>query len=1090
MVNDVRKFAVAIAMAACSLILLGCSTPSTTGYPSDPGDASLHVPLGIALTTPPPSQTPVFNTTQEFNVGINTPAGAIGNDLSRVLLTPNSPPAKSWSITTNDTNGFWETKYDQTISTTTGCNNTAQTLSSTPVVANDNCKQTSEFAYASTGYNFAVNDVISGSDGSCLTVTAISDSNGNTYDPSNDFPGFPIAMSIQHQANAGTYLGVGAVTAVADNGNGCPTSTTYGTGFSATVYPATYLQLPVPTATGAKSDVGYDRTCSAGSCVVAHHAVSFAVTVVGLDNSTATETINYNLVPDAANNGCNGRTANGCGPSSASTVGGCQLNTTGNTRTCNTSLAAVGGLQQFVHNCLNCQSTGGYNSGGTGDMKVLVSSGSVFSNPDFSGYTPMFQYSVLNWAFESARQLGVAQSNPEPTVTPTLENVRDVLTWEEAERATGTLLNADWATSYPAAHAHQGPAFYSRDSVAGGSLPEPHPEWVIVNGSSAGGDCSTQPVTTTQSSGLNFSGFSWGLSTIHHYITGTWTGSIRIGANNCDIYVDHGRTGWAAAYDASNSLLSAGTEFNSGSQAFTYASGAGLRYRFTYLDCDGTGQCAQDNASSTANVGATDVVFDHIWNSHYCQNGWRPGQSNAVFMNTYSVFPQYCYGTFFHPDYVQLSDSSTGNNSTWLNNLMATVGGITYDQGFFGGRASLTGPQVHNQIQAAWSFTMIKKGGGADSLSGTQNAQVTGLSGVPFKPQFVILNAGMASIGPTLPTNPSNGQHIGFTATICPGPSFQVGCVTGTEAILTFTSACSDQTGHTGGANPDPVHDVCIGASAAATFANLAYGLGPAVNTYQNRCSTNPAFATAMGAYFGMCAFQGGGAQMIMLDPYTNNFGSTGVFDVGDSPFVCPGTGCGLENIHSDAVIGNNYGLNLRYDHWRNDGTKPPSTSACDGVNIYICGSSPSHLFLWDKNEIPGGLNDGTAGVSGSYPTVVSVIQGLTNTAVMTFTNDNVLGQTFNLFAGDSSTNTAEMQLEAVSAASYNAMSAKSLITFIKGVTAPKTGGLLDISGGAGAAIGSVDFLGHWTTTPDGQTYSYGPGDDIQTSSGSNPWFQ
>lgn len=1098
--------------------------------------AGFHPPTGIGQALP--SQTPTFKANDTSNIGIQTVTGLGGVDLSHLLLNDNSPPAKSWLISTNDTNSYWSMGYDQV---GTGCAKLQITLTTTPQALNDKCLMTTEIIQIAGGYGFTASQRIAFDDGSCATVGAVTQGGGPTQDVATGRYYMPVSLTSITNATTPKDPVIGGVHILLDgqsNGNCTTTDGVNGPsgGGKATVYSYAYAQSPVPTTAGHNVDLNYDRSCAPGSCVPWVHAYSFNLTVVGLDNSTNTKTYYYTMTPDSGNMAANFRAPNTLANAGLAFVGGCNL--VSGTRLCNkTTPGHTDTLQNFADNMLNGSSTGGYNSGGTGDMKLLVSTGTQFGNPSVACCSPIYVYNFQNWGWAEARQLTVAQANPEPAVSVLPENVRDMLVMEEAARATGPLLQADYAVAYPAVYPHQEMALYGLDMNAGGSI---RTRWEATAMNGTDGTCNTGGTNATHTSDMATVGFGGGVSLVNHYsVSALVSPTFAITPGTCHARDAYDKVGYPVTFDANGSIVT--TEGNQQSIGFDLAAGTSTGARFDHIYCAIQGQCWLDASSGQSGIHAIAYVVDNITVDFSCQNSVQPRASEGVIMNYYDFDEQFCPDEIFHPDYVQLADPDNGLNDIYLNNLAFCGACTTYSQGHFGGKITTIGEEYWNEILVMFGATSFKKPG-VDSLSGNQPWQISGITTVKDAPPLShrLPNAGMPQNGVAVKNNPPDGTTITMQVTRdCLGPSYFQNCAVSStgpdhgcnsfflsgctvdDAIrnavvtITFHTNAGDSSCDAGGALSQSTNPltICIGSTKVITAQNWSTAFGYTTNYYRSRCDMNN--QTPMGAAARVCGIPMKptltGFTAVLADPYTQGFGTTGGMttnDPTDITVVAPG----WENITSDAQGGAFGGSNaetedLSLHGWRTDVTNHvvPSQSPCSTSSTPVvlwCGNvSTGRGILIQKFAVWNDMFDTNNNQFGYFDSMAAVLAKWDST-VGTFVHNAFGGDgsrteshiginTCGWFTLDSCPGTnASARFEAMD---QNAMLAGSLYDecmLAKNGVIPKPSGPLDFSGtGVGDSASALTFAGLWGSLPDGTTFSYGPCQPFQVHTGRVPYY-
>jgi hypothetical protein len=642
---------------------------------SRPIHGARAAPLGI-------SQTPLLQN-QTVNIGEFTGAnqGGVNADYMKAA---NSPAVVSWTITqTKGSSTYWN-------------NNSGTTLPEFVPFANSSLYTAT---VSSAGSGCAVGELLTLSNGAIIEVAAISTSvpPGNTIVLNGSTGISRTAAGTQYPTitPSAPKTAAGAVSVVSSSDGGCLSATftyTYGT----------VAQTPSPTTAGGVNNLGF--TGSSNMLDVDE----FTVVAKGADGSTATAKLTYNLIVDAAN-----VSSSIAQPFSAANIFGAGNGSTRPT-----------GLQSFVNACHNC-------SGSTGDMKLLVSAGSVFSDPSPGP----------NLDRDDGYQLGLAQLNMGAALTaagmtPAYTNL---LTVEDACRATGT--------AAPVGNLKQ------CDGTAGGLTTF---EYVTVAGANPPNQCAI----TSPSSGqtyLDLVGFTIGGSPLYNN-TGTGAPEAVIFANTCNVwqeytYANYNPTivgGLMTANVAGNSNTV--DQFNSGNVNLT----------INYLTAIGSAQTWSDGGSSAVNSGlsteGSSVTLNYVYCRQYTQNCFTQ-QTSTIVMNDYHAVAPFTYpGSGAHVDEYQINNYAPVN-TVFTRGDLTQAEGNSVSQGFFLGNynGSPAGLQFVDGMLVANTETLWK-GAGCDSTS--RPCAIKNWTAVRQAPAVPATNGANAYILLTFTGAPSDGSML------------------------------------------------------------------------------------------------------------------------------------------------------------------------------------------------------------------------------------------------------------------------------------------------------------------------------------------
>jgi hypothetical protein len=581
----------------------------------------------IKGTPPVISETPQLQN-RTYNFGAPTVANEGGVDIEYLLAT-NSAPAKTWTIrqtTTGSTpNGYWS--YG-----TSGSTVNDLTALATPTVV-----------LSSPGTGYAVNDTILLSNGAQVNVTVIS--NGSQIfsvspisNPTNPTATFAASSGLSQS-------GAGLVTQVSTSGSGS------GATFSYTY--ATHAQTPQPSSTGAIHNLDNDATVM--------DAVEFQVSATGYDNSVSnTVTVKINLIADSWSVSVNPDYPASSTYASTSIFGFGN----GTTRT-NTLQAAVNG-------CANC-------SGSTGDMKLLISSGAKFTNPNTGpNHDTSYQFGLGG---STGLNIGAAIANA---------------TWSGAAGPNNKLTVEDACRALT----------FTCDGSVG--LPT---TFETVSASSTDPTCLLTAGTTIGFTYVNFVGLTFGGAPLYNNRSTTPIGMS---------FADTCHAGAAYTYAYYPAQIAGGEMISDlGGNVFSLMGTASNSYN-QYLELDWTTciyapMCWEDG--TTTQTYPSSINISHMWVRGYNQNAITPASETLTWNDVYTVAPYVYPSSGSHVDNVQFDDGNSAKqpvNDVLKRTWMLQAEGDSQTQGWFMGNfngsngGSPKGLKMLGGVFAGHSETLLK----------------------------------------------------------------------------------------------------------------------------------------------------------------------------------------------------------------------------------------------------------------------------------------------------------------------------------------------------------------------------------------------
>lgn len=614
---------------------------------------------------PPASQTPVLQA-QEVVKGalVRINQGGVPLDF---MKAPSSPPVQSWIVTqTKGTNGYWS-------ATTSG-----QTQNELIPIANPTA------TLSSGGAAYTVGDVLTLSNGAVVTVSGVSHTIITAFTKTS--APSPVVTNLQGS-------GAGGVTVVS-----CTTGPCTGSGATFTYTYNTLASTPVPTSTGQNNNLGGNATVM--------DAFEFSVVAVGFDGShSAPKTLQYDLAVDSAE--------------VSSSVSGTFANTA--IFGYGTGSGTTNTIQAFVNGCANC-------SGSTGDMKLLVSTGSVFANPNLGpNHDAAYQLGVGNLnigaAITSATWSGA-------TPTPSYTNL---LTIEDASRALGT--------GTPAPSTVGALSTFEDISIAGTGF--------------VGNTCDMTHGATAGTTYLDLVGLTIGGAPLYNNLSTAPAGITYI--DTCDVWQENDSGIYSATYTAG--LLTYAAAGNLSNVVAIGASNQNLT--INYLTCVNASGCWIDIAASLATA-SSNVVFNHVWARDYNQNAFTRSWSSITCNDCWNVGPFIYPGSNSHVDNVQIDDGTAPINDTFNRIWMVAAEGDASTQGAFGGNyatasGAIVGSAIHGGVFFGNSYT-FNKDQSCDS-TGSQVCGLTAITAIRQNPGVPGLNGAAAYSLTTFSTTqpPSDG---------------------------------------------------------------------------------------------------------------------------------------------------------------------------------------------------------------------------------------------------------------------------------------------------------------------------------------------
>ncbi len=657
-------------------------------------------------------------------------------------------PVASYSVSTNDTHGYWATRCGDGSWTSLPTNGTPT------VVSNDCALGTLRHFVADGGFNYTVGDVLPMSNGVCLTVS------GTTTDNNSDASGVISAFTFTGTPTQSAE-GVGN-TVIAASFAGCTYTVANpgASGFTATWVYIGQAQIAAPSTAGAAAGLGYVNTpvgCGGvtNPCKSDMAKATLSVTPTGANGMVGnTVTITINVFPDGGNTSDNNYlTANLFFQANSSVFGAPGQSST---------------LQNFRAAMLNC-STG---ASSACDATLAISTGATMSNQNVGPCCGVpYQMPWSNVNYDAAT-----------TIAGGTPSVTDSLTVEDAARVTGNAMIAATANH---------PAVNELDPNAGGTLGPATIDRITMSSSltTTATSCNTSS-TSIGMSGIEWVGLNVGGAPSLNYAVNSVYGILPQQA--CHMWFTDTYFYSPYTFDATGNISS----YLAGGYYIGFEVGGALNH--IYIDdtfYDGIGNCLADGitSSSGAAVVGVDVQVRDSTCAHYIVNALAPSVTPLQIVRWNNIDINSADSLILHPDDVQVNDAQGAAVGLLIKEIATYAANATsQSDGLFMGNCTLATVPQNRTIQGViWTGNA---NGGVEQQCGDSTNGISSIQDgtyVPNYPNYPASTGGnpVWNVLTTNATNPTDGQviNIGLGCPALTDPGCRAVIATGTISGTTMT---------------------------------------------------------------------------------------------------------------------------------------------------------------------------------------------------------------------------------------------------------------------------------------------------------------